>query len=270
MAKHMADLKEQQKKKVEEVENQFKKKLERAQQKLAVFERATEFELILQTYNDQMSSLENENSMLVSQVKNIAQCSQKLDLPEVTDKVLQYNFNKIQVSLKKLTENHEKCMTELQEFRKKERIFNLHKRCAEDTTKKLQNHGKKLNDFQQDLADKNSQISVMKAHIENMEVDMKNYHTIVNKLEDQKSMYQQEIQLLKDYTYGIDPRAKDVHMHKFLNKGKSRNDLSVNNMLSDLTMNSQSSLKPSNCQSCGAMSNIAPSNMKSAGKGFGS
>jgi uncharacterized protein (DUF3084 family) len=31
MAKHMADLKEQQKKKVEEVENQFKKKLERAQ-----------------------------------------------------------------------------------------------------------------------------------------------------------------------------------------------------------------------------------------------
>lgn len=50
------------------------------------------------------------------------------------------------VEFKKMTFNFEKCSTDLAEYRKKERIFNLHKKCAEDTTKKLNFHGKKIND----------------------------------------------------------------------------------------------------------------------------
>ena len=68
---------------------------------------------------------------------------------------------------------------------------------------------------------------------------------------------------MKDYTYGVDSRAKDVHMHRFINNGKknqnhetsnSRNDMS-NGFINEFSNGSINSLKPSNCQSCGARGN---------------
>ena len=93
----------------------------------------------------------------------------------------------------------------------------------------------------------------------NLEVDIKNMAHRCKLMEEDKLQHLQEIQLLKDYTYGVDSRAKDVHMHRFLNKGKrnqtmnmndtnqhSRNDLS-NGFMNEFSHGSMNSLKPSNC-----------------------
>ena len=95
----------------------------------------------------------------------------------------------------------------------------------------------------------------------NQEVDLKNLAHRCKVMEEEKLQHLQEIQLLKDYTYGVDTRAKDVHMHKFIKgaskKGRdhtdSRNDIS-SGFTNDFSHGSVGSLKPSNCQSCGAFS----------------
>ena len=68
--------------------------------------------------------------------------------------MLEYNYKKLQGSLKRLTTILEKNTKELEELRKKERIFNLHKRCAEDQTKKSSNFGKKVTELQSELNEK--------------------------------------------------------------------------------------------------------------------
>jgi len=59
-----------------------------------------------------------------------------------------------------------------------------------------------------------------------------------------------EIKLLKDYTYGVDGRAKDVHMHKFVRKAANDTTLSDTWARSHENLDFRtcdSSLKPSNC-----------------------
>lgn len=71
------------------------------------------------------------------------------------EKMMEYNFKKLQGSLKRLTGILDKNSKELEELRKKERIFNLHKRCAEDQTKKSSNFGKKITELNLELNEKN-------------------------------------------------------------------------------------------------------------------
>ena len=92
-----------------------------------------------------MLFVENQNQLLTSQIKQIVRIQEQMQVNS-TDKTLDYNYKKLLISFKKLTQNQDKCNSQLTEFRKKDRIFNLHKKCAEDTTKKLSFHGKKLND----------------------------------------------------------------------------------------------------------------------------
>lgn len=202
-----------------------------------------------------MSALEAENMLLTMQIKKVGDIKLNLEKPELMDKVLQFNFKKITQSLKQITEQFNKNATELNEFRKKERIFNLHKRCAEDTTKKLQTNGKKLTTQQQELADKTMQVNLMQTQIMNMQVDIKNLHTVIGAMDEQKQQNLQEIQLLKDYVYGLDAKAKEIHAHRFLKRAGSKENRSRNEMSpirSDFGIDSRTSLKPSNFQSCGA------------------
>jgi hypothetical protein len=52
MAAHLTDMKQVFEKRVEELKEQYQDQLTRAQQKIKAFEAATEFETVLQTYND--------------------------------------------------------------------------------------------------------------------------------------------------------------------------------------------------------------------------
>ena len=107
-----------------------------------------------------MLTVEGQNSVLSTEIKRLSQIQEKIQV-DFSDKTLEYNYKRLLTSFKKLTANYEKCNTELTDFRKKERIFNLHKKCAEDTTKKLSFHGKKLNDQQNELNEKKVQIQNM-------------------------------------------------------------------------------------------------------------
>lgn len=44
---------------------------------------------------------------------------------------------------------------------------------------------------------------------------MEKVQALNKNLENQNQLNQEEIKLLRDYVYGIDTRAKDVHNHKF-------------------------------------------------------
>ena len=58
---------------------------------------------------------------------------------------------------------------ELDEYRKKERIYLLHKRCAEDQTKKVSSHGKKLMVLQTDLMNKGIELTRALAEMKRLE-----------------------------------------------------------------------------------------------------
>ena len=60
------------------------------------------------------------------------------------------------------------------ELRKKERIFNLHKRCAEDSTKKLGEQAKKLAHLQQLTTDRAAVIKELEDKLGDSEVQLKN------------------------------------------------------------------------------------------------
>lgn len=131
-----------------------------AYQRLSEFEKGSQFESVLQTYNDQMLTVEGQNLVLTQEIKRLSQIQEKIKI-NASDKTLEYNYKKLLGSFKKLTQNYEKCNAELTEFRKKERIYNLHKKCAEDTTKKLSFHGKKINNQMNELNEKKVQIENM-------------------------------------------------------------------------------------------------------------
>ena len=44
-------------------------------------------------------------------------------------------------------------------------------------------------------------------------------------MEKEKLVHLEEIKLLKDYVYGLDPKAKEVHMHKFVKNGGNNDTL---------------------------------------------
>ena len=121
--------------------------------RMLVLENGHEFEEVLKTYNSQMVTLEERNATVLAEIK-------RMTLPDVKsdNKLEDYNHKKLQTSYKKLVTEMTSVQKEITELRKKERIFTLHKRCAEDTTKKLSNHGKKINTLQQEVNDKNMSI----------------------------------------------------------------------------------------------------------------
>lgn len=55
------------------------------------------------------------------------------------------NVKTLKTSIKKLTSQLQKSQAELCEFKKKDRIFNLQKRCIDDSYKKVNLYSKKLN-----------------------------------------------------------------------------------------------------------------------------
>ena len=119
-------------------------------ERLLILENGHEFEEVLKTYNSQMVTLEERNATLLAEYKKMT-----LPDPKSDDKLEEYNHKKLQTSYKKLMTEMSSVQKEVTELRKKERIFTLHKRCAEDSTKKLSNHGKKINNLQQEINDKN-------------------------------------------------------------------------------------------------------------------
>ena len=76
-----------------------------------------------------------------------------------SERLLEYNYKKLQASFKKLTTGLTTAQSELEDYRKKERIFNLHKRCSEDQTKKLETRGKKLQSVEISIKEKNETLS---------------------------------------------------------------------------------------------------------------
>ena len=50
-------------------------------------------------------------------------------------------------------------------------------------------------------------------------------------MEREKLVHLEEIKLLKDYVYGLDPKAKEVHMHKFIRNGNNDTAFSADDLL---------------------------------------
>ena len=80
-----------------------------------------------------------------------------------------------------------------------------------------------------------------------MSYEMKNINTNKAQIESDNQTKFEEIKLLKDYVYGMDQRAKEVHKHKFMGKISYSN----NENFDSVNMGAVS-----NCQSCGQISVI--------------
>ena len=94
----------------------------------------------------------------------------------------------------------------------------MHKKCAEDTSKKLSTHGKKLVNQKLTLQDQTALIEKLDSQINDMSFEMKSLKSKNASLEDDNQTKFEEIKLLKDYVYGMDQKAKEVHKHKFMIK----------------------------------------------------
>ena len=94
----------------------------------------------------------------------------------------------------------------------------MHKKCAEDTSKKLSTHGKKLVNQKLTLQDQTTLIEKLDSQINDMSFEMKSLKSKKAFLEDDNQTKFEEIKLLKDYVYGMDQKAKEVHKHKFMIK----------------------------------------------------
>ena len=70
--------------------------------------------------------------------------------------------------------------------------------------KKLETHGKKITQFQQEIFEKNQQIKKLEIEQTKLGEELHLQIDLNSKLEKQKQMNIEEIKLLKDYTYGID------------------------------------------------------------------
>lgn len=92
----------------------------------------------------------------------------------------------------------------------------MHKRCAEDSTKKLAEQAKKLSHLQQLSTDRAATIKELEDKLGDQEIQVKNANFQLKRVEQESAKKNEEIALLKDYVYGVDGRAKDLHMHKFL------------------------------------------------------
>lgn len=80
----------------------------------------------------------------------------------------------------------------------------------------------------------------MKSKVLDFEIEVKNLNTQIKRMSQEKQLHLEEIQLLKDYTYGVDHRAKDIHMHKFIHKNEATEPSSV-------TKTIESTFRPNNC-----------------------
>ena len=83
-------------------------------------------------------------------------------------------ITKVEAAVKKLNQMYAQASQELTELRKKERIFNLHKRCAEDSTKKLSEHSKKLAHLQQISSERAVVIKELEDKLGDNEIQLKN------------------------------------------------------------------------------------------------
>jgi hypothetical protein len=77
-----------------------------------------------------------------------------------------------------------------------------------------------------------------------MEVDLKNAVYQVKNLNSERQQHIEEIQLLKDFVYGVDAKAKDVHLHRFLSKENLENTGQMSTNRLDYTIESKSTFKP--------------------------
>jgi hypothetical protein len=140
----------------------LEERCKRQQAKLTLYERNAEFDEVLATYNAQMQAMEADNNFLLAEIRRVIKVETSIvaiqvasNDPTVNIEQLRENFDKVtksqKLSLKTLTKQLQKYQTELEEFRKKERIFNLHKRCANDSNKRVHQLSHQLQKAQQML-----------------------------------------------------------------------------------------------------------------------
>ena len=89
-----------------------------------------------------MSELEQTNHLLIEELRKLAHFHQAQEKPETCEGRIVKHLKSV---LDRLSSQFQAQSLQLEDYRKKERIFNLHKRCAEDSQKRIQRLSGELN-----------------------------------------------------------------------------------------------------------------------------
>eukprot|EP00347_Sterkiella_histriomuscorum_P022862 403336878 len=194
------------------------------QQRVLHFQQQSEFQDILQIYNEQMTSLETQNKGLIVELRKLAKVqaneikaqnsnndNQKIDY-------LEKSLRTIKLAVKKLSSQLQKAHTQLEEFRKKERIFNLQKRCIDDSIKKANLYYRKFTQVSQNAQGLNLSKQTLSNDVQTLQTQNNQYHKHVLDLAQQVDMLIEENSLLKDFTYNVDQTSKVIHSQNYMNK----------------------------------------------------
>lgn len=118
----------------------------------------------------------------------------------------------LKTSVANLGKLMEKQTEELEAMRKRERLYELQKRCLDDSNRKVNLYSAKITILNEKL----QQNRTINSSIETEKTAITKYQTEIKELGDFISMLTEENRLLRDYAYNVDPDALIMHQHKFI------------------------------------------------------
>lgn len=122
----------------------LKQKLVKVQERLSKFESKAEIADILQVYNQQIQGLEETNRELVGQLRKVIR--KQMETQPVNETI-----KHLRSVLARLTAQFERQSQQLDKYREMERVFELHKRQAEDGKTRVMKLSKQLDCAKQTL-----------------------------------------------------------------------------------------------------------------------
>ncbi|CDW78914.1 UNKNOWN [Stylonychia lemnae] len=198
------------------------------QQRVMHFQEQSQFSDILLVYNEQMLQLENQNKSFLVELRKLAKVQAneiKSSTTQIESQKLEFmekNIRTLKQTIKKLTSEIGKQQTQLEEYRKKDRMFNLQKRCVDDSIKKANLYFRKFNQVQESAQTLSRTKNDLSQDVKYLQDQNKQLEFHVLDLAHQVDMLQEENQLLKDFTYNVDQSAKLLHQQKFMNENKTQ------------------------------------------------
>ena len=111
-------------------------------------------------------------------------------------------------SVRNLTQQHSKAQNSLEEYRKKERIYNLHKRCADESTRRVTQVNKQLMQAKMKLTGATEQNQMLDKVTKESNTSIRIQQKNIMELQKAVEMLTEENKLLRDFTYNVDPNAK--------------------------------------------------------------